>query len=342
MKDKILNSIHTKLSEGFKTNFYTKSEFESQFKKNQESIREKLTSLLDIYQDLRASDNPEVVKITLQDFIIQEFNRRQGYYGPHYTKNDIKSLKASKEYQFEAYEADYLKKIQCDNNYIVTSVIDFILNKTDDLTVLQEGQSELSISYMFWTFVHEKFQKVEESIKHNIAAILIQDPELIIESFKENYSSNPYLKLFDRTEQLLSDEPLSLFDSFIVNVGTVSYELGRSGWGTFIYQIENGKKRHSFSISLKDEKPMNGTFIHIFIIRPKFLIKFCITSEYTEVNRYIIHRDCEKVSVKNDCELVISKHHGNETIILDSRKEAFALQTKFLELREGRNHNLKL
>jgi len=341
MKDKILNSIHTKLCEGFKTNFYTKREFESQFQKNQESIREKLISLLDIYQELRESNNPEVVKITLQDFIIQEFNRKQGYYGHRYTKNDIESLKASQKVQFEAYEAVYLKKMQCDNNYIVTSVIDFILNKTDDLTVLKEGQSELSIPYMFWNFVHETFQKVEESMKHYFAAILIQDPEFIIKSFKENYPINPYLKLFDLTEQLLSDETFSIFDSFIVNVGTVSYESGRSGWGTFIYRIANGNKRHSFSISLKDEKPIEGPFIHIFIIRPKFLVKFCITSEHTEVNRYIIHRDCEKVSVKNDCELVISKHHGNETIILDSRKEAFALQTKFLELREGRNHNVK-
>lgn len=341
MKDKILNSVHTKLCDGFKTKFYTKKEFESQFQKDQGLIRKKLIGLLETYQELRASDNPEVVKITLQNFILQEFNRRQGYYEPRYTSNDIESLKTNKKYEFQSYEQDFRQKNKRDDKFIVTSVIDYVLNKTEDLTVLKEGESELSIPYMFWNFIHKVYEEVDESEKHYYASSLIQEPDRIIRIFKENYLTNPYLILFDRTEQLLSDETFSLFDSFIVNVGTVSYESGRSGWGTFIYRIENGTKQHSFSLSLKDEKPIGGPFINIFIIRPKFLVKFCITSEHTEVNRYIIHRDCEKVSVKNDCELVISKHHGNETIILDSRKEAFALQTKFLELREGRNQNIK-
>ena len=43
----------------------------------------------------------------------------------------------------------------------------------------------------------------------------------------------------------------------------------------------------------------------------------------------------EKISLKNEYEIVIVKHHGNETIVFDSRKEALAFQAKLIEIREG-------
>ena len=71
------------------------------------------------------------------------------------------------------------------------------------------------------------------------------------------------------------------------------------------------------------------------IFSKKHLIKLSITLNGVERTPYNIYRDCEKISLKNECEIVIVKHHGNETIIFDTRKEVLAFQLKLIEIREG-------
>ena len=73
----------------------------------------------------------------------------------------------------------------------------------------------------------------------------------------------------------------------------------------------------------------------------RHLLKISITIEETEQTPYIIYKDFEKVSLKNECEIFISKHHGNETIIFDSRSEALDFQRKVLELKEGRANSYR-
>lgn len=103
-----------------------------------------------------------------------------------------------------------------------------------------------------------------------------------------------------------------------------------------IFRYLIAKKTYSFSQSYKDEKLTDGEFINIFIFQTSYLIKISLTLDEVERTPFIIHRDCEKVSLKNECELVIIKHHGNETIIFDTKEEALYFQKKLIERREGK------
>ena len=44
-------------------------------------------------------------------------------------------------------------------------------------------------------------------------------------------------------------------------------------------------------------------------------------------------KDFEKVSLKNDSEILIAKHHGNETIIFETKKDAKEFQEKVFEMK---------
>jgi hypothetical protein len=50
--------------------------------------------------------------------------------------------------------------------------------------------------------------------------------------------------------------------------------------------------------SSKDEKPIGGHFIHIFILHPKHLEKISVTIKEVEQTKYIIAKEIEKLSIK--------------------------------------------
>lgn len=151
---------------------------------------------------------------------------------------------------------------------------------------------------------------------------------------------NTILQLFKITENQISDIEFSGLESYTINIGERKCIAERSGWTTNNFQVINNGKTYTFSTSTKDENKIEGKFIHIFILQlnKRHLLKISITIEETEQTPYIIYKDFEKVSLKNECEILISKHHGNETIIFDSKKEGLDFQAKVLELKEGRNN----
>jgi len=333
MKEKILNEIHKKLSEGFNTKFLSKKEFEKEFAEHHKTILDELISQVDTYNKLKETSNAEVIKIQRKDFILQQFNSNRYRYDTPYTDVSLATLEKEQDYAFNEYAKNYDWRLENGNEDIIVSLIDFMLEKIEAHTKLKDGESDLALPYLFWNY----FKSHEDKYRNKYeTAKLMKSPVSILVKFGEDYLSNTFIQLLDRASIELADEPLSSFDPFIVNVGIKSYEHGRAGWTTFYYKIYNNKKQHAFSSSLKDEKAIGGEFINVFVFQTKYLIKFSISISEVEVNRYIIYRDCEKVAVKNECELVISKHHGNETIIFDTKKEAVARQLKLLEARDGR------
>jgi len=190
---------------------------------------------------------------------------------------------------------------------------------------------------LVWNETHEKY--LEDNYHQSSNATKINEiknsPQEIIRKFADNYLSNKFIQLFERAEKLLIDETISNFDTVIVNIGTKDYEKERSGWTTNSYKVINNNIEYTYTNSSKDEKSTRGEFINIFIHQKKHLIKLSITLNEVKLIRYIIYRDCEKVILKNENEIEIIKHHGNETIVFDERKDALAFQTKLIEIREG-------
>lgn len=340
MKDKILNLIHKKLCEGFNTTFLPRTQFEKEFAEQEDSLLESVNSLTKTYFQLIESENPEVVKITKGQYIIDQFNFKNRN-SSKYSIEDLEVLKQKFKDDIEDHEDQYDRYIENGNKEYVTALISFINDRTAASASKNETKTELSIESLFWEHFHKNYLENRWGRMDDTNKI-INSADLIIKEFREQYLSNRYLNLLDLADKNISDENLSTFDEFIVNVGKRHYVNGHSGWSTSTFQIFNNGAEYNFSYSAKDEKRIQGDCINIFIFQSKYLIKVSVTLGEEEgapsIDRtpYIIHKDCEKMTLKNDCELVIVKHHGNETIIFDTRKEALAFQTKLIEIREGR------
>jgi len=339
MKDKILNTIYEKLCTGFKTNFMPRVLFERELSVHYDSLLKTLVNYTETYYGFKNSkkkkEYSKVVKITKDEFIIDKYNKRQSGYSKQYTIKDLDELK--KHHDFEHFEKTYDDRLKNEQEDVVhCSFFDFLLYNCNEFISSKEG-NELSIEYEFWTYIHNTYLG-NSNYRSRLTDEIVKTPDRILEKFKEYYLSNKYLILLDLAEKNLADENLSGFETYIINVGTRSYGNERAGWATITHNIINNDKNYSFSNSLKDEKAIRGECINIFIFQNKYLIKIAITLSEQERTPYIIQRDCEKVSLKNECEIVIAKHHGNETIIFDTRKDALEFQTKLIEIREGRKN----
>jgi hypothetical protein len=163
--------------------------------------------------------------------------------------------------------------------------------------------------------------------------------EDILKAFREKYITNEHLAIHAFANKYLDDIEFTGFETYIVNVGKRYSKQEHSGWNSNSFSVINNGQNFHFKSSSKDEKPIDGHFIHIFILHPKHLEKISIAIKEVEQTKYIIAREIEKLSIKNECEVLISKHHGNETIIFDSRKEALNFQNKILEIKEYRGPN---
>jgi hypothetical protein len=218
----------------------------------------------------------------------------------------------------------------------------FVVTKTKEIVTSLNDKDDFSIEKLFWnyflnsltTYDYEKQIRKEE---------LINSPETILEKFRLSYLSKELLKLLIITDKQLSDIEFSGLESCIINIGERKYVTERSVWITNNFQIINNGNKYTFSTSTKDESKIEGKFVNIFVLQlnKRHLLKISITVDETEQTPYIIHRDFEKVSLKNECEILIAKHHGNETLIFDSKNEALEFQRKVLELKEGRYNNYR-
>ena len=350
MNEKILNTIHKKLCDGFKIHFIPRGQFEVQVLEISNEILEKIIELTTTYLQLKHSkiedEFKRVIKKSKEEFILERFNSiyNQSYgYGRSiniYTIDNLLELQIARKDDFEKNSGLYDELFEDNNEQIVLSLLEFMENELYEEKSVQEeldDSENKSLEILFWEYFHEKYLEDNYHQSSNATKIneIKKSPQEIIRKFADNYLSNKFIQLFERAEKLLIDETISNFDTVIVNIGTKDYEKERSGWTTNSYKVINNNIEYTYTNSSKDEKSTRGEFINIFIHQKKHLIKLSITLNEVERIPYIIYRDCEKVKLKNENEIEIIKHHGNETIVFDERKDALAFQTKLIEIREG-------
>lgn len=350
MTEKLLNIIHKKLSNGFQIEFFKLSEFENLYSKHYSSLLVKLTSLTKTYYKLKQSENKdessEIIKIYKEEFIIQSFNNeRRGYDSQaKYTIDNLKELKETNEKSYNKYAEYYDNEFSNENGYygerFVIPLMTYVQAKIKETISSFDDNTELSIDKLFWNYILTSLTSWEDRIEKDE---LINSPETILEKFKNNYLSKEFPQLLNITYKQISDIEFSGLESCIINVGERKYVTERSGWTTNNFQVFNNSKKYTFTTSTKDESKIEGKFINIFVLQlnKRHLLKISITINETEQTPYIIYKDFEKVSLKNECEILISKHHGNETIIFDSKREALDFQAKVLELKEGRGNTYR-
>src|ERR1700752_1064967 len=344
MTEKILNTAYKKLCEGFKTNFLTREAFEKEISAISNSLLDTLVSLIKGYEKLKNSTNPSersgVVRISKDEYVLERFN--SDYFHNYsfasrnkYNIDHLLHLKSNNEEKYESYAADYEKSFERGDNKVVIPLIEFIASKFSSNDIETNITENQSIKKLFWGYFNEAYLANYHWRNNRTIEELLNSPEMVIQNFKKHYLLNIYIQLLDLTEKYLNDETFSGFETYTVNVGKRHSDIERGGWRANEFQVLNKGEEYSFSHSSKDEKRIDGEFINIFIFSKKHLIKLSITLNGVERTPYIIYRDCEKISLKNECEIVIVKHHGNETIIFDTRKEVLAFQLNLIEIREG-------
>lgn len=343
MKDKIESEIYNKLCEGFNCVFFTFNQFEIEYEKYYLSITTEVINLFQNYNNLKTSKNKEessqVVKIFIDDFIIQSFNEDCKYDFGHvdYTLKSLNWLKLNKVYEYDRYVKSYDTYFNDNHPSVVKSFNAFIKEKKS--AILAETEiNELSFEKLFWNYFVKNFRVYN----YNINAIEKNINNFFID-FRKVYLDNDILKIYEKAINQIKDIEITNYDSFVVNVGRRNYREGNSGWIINNFEVYNNKKEYEFSNSTKDESRLNGIFINLFLLQlnKKHLLKISVTLKETEQTPFIIWKDFEKISLKNDCEIFISKHHGNESIIFDSKIEAIKFQEKVIEIKEGRNNYKK-
>jgi hypothetical protein len=356
VKDSVLTVIHRKLCEAFKTRFLPRKEFERELANHADQLLATLISLTREYFRLREANDQEVVKITKDDFILQQFNSYAYHGSPKYTAADLERLKAGAVWtnpNYQHHASTYESFLKEERSEVVVSLADYIKSKT--LHLLSESQTPNpapSVTELFWGYFHKHYsgnhwRPPETAIEPQgrVTAIrpdwwwktpeIATDPQEVLDRFKFLSESNEYFELLDRAEQSIADVEAFGFELPVVNVGTMRYELSRSGWATTYYKVLDNDLIFHYTSSSKDEQVVEGDFVKIFIFQPakKRLLKITISRQEVD-QTYLIDRDFEKVSLKNDREILITKHHGNETIIFESRKDAKAFQEKILEMKQ--------
>ena len=338
MKEKILSDIYKKLSDGFDTVFFTLGQFEEEYEKYYLPLTTDIVNLFEKYKKFKQSKNKEestqVIKIYRDDFIVDCYNEEHKYTIKHedYSISDIKNLKKNKEYYYQKYVDDYDYKFDKNNSEIIISFNDFVKEVKKEFFIKNDINSTLSFEKKFWNYF-------------NIHLYLSNDKEFkvlidkVFDGFKKQYLEQDILKIYEIAVNQLNDIEISAVESYIVNIGNRNFHSGNSGWIINNFEVFNNKKTYRFSNSTKDESRLSGKFINVYFlqINKKHLLKISITINETEQIPFIIWKDFEKISLKNDCEIYISKHHSNESIVFDSKKEAINFQEKVLEIKERKN-----
>lgn len=334
MKDKILEKVHEKMCNEFETNFLPRKKFDKELSIISIIILEKLNKIIKEYQELINNSDKSVVKFTKNEYIVHRFSidNRRNY---RYIEDNINVtlIKSKYSYDYKNYGKYYDDGLANNDSSIVIPVSEFVKEKT----IEYELDNPKNLNEKFWYFFHKTFFENPNNGSFNVVSIeeLIHFPQYLIQLFSAHYLKNNYISLFDIVEKHIDDITFSPFDSVIVNVGDRNDIRGNGGWSTNEFKVINNKKAYSFILSSKDKKNIRGKFINIFVLNNKYLTKISVTLEEDEQTKYIVWKDCEKVTVKNESELFIEKHHGNETIIFDTRKDALAFRDKIIEIKEG-------
>jgi hypothetical protein len=346
MKEKILDTIYKKLTEAYKIQFIPFEDFEQQLADKHDEFVDSIVSYFQEYFHLMNSPNIEessqIIKMTKVDYILDRYNRNKHYYSEKYTKEDLGKLRQDNYYRL--YANDYKKFSSLPKNSCKIHLSEFLsaklIAKYPDFE-WDNFDSELTIENIFWgyffTFTRDNNSFFnEDCLRTSKGNSFKEIAEEILKEFRENYLTDEYLILHALCNKYIADVEFTGFETYIVNVGSRSTHKEHSGWNTNSFSVINNGQNFHFKSSSKDENPINSHFVQVFILHKKHLEKISVSLDEVEQTKFIISRDIEKLSIKNDCEVLISKHHGNETIIFDSRKEALSFQSKILELKEGK------
>lgn len=356
MKEKILDIIYTKLSEGYKTKFIPFNDFEEQLAEKKDYLIGLLSSYMQEYSRLLNSENTDdsngIIKVSKEDYILQKYN--SSHYGIKFNKENLDDFKNGTINQndietYKSLEEEYKGALYSTNRQFVIPLADYVMKTIEEkLPKISwvDFNTDTNLENLFWRFIYE----LAEDVNHDNTFLYyyyierIQENkdnffDKIVEDFRSKYLINEYLFLHHYADKYLSDIEFTGLETIIVNVGSRTFKKEHSGWITNMFNILNNDESYSYISTAKDVKLIKGHFINIFILQNKFLEKISIAIQEQEQTKFIISKDFEKLSIKNECEVHISKHHGNETIIFDSKKEALKFQSKILELKEWKGQN---
>lgn len=312
--------------------------FESEFEIQKDDLVKKLSQIVNQYSQLLKKRDKKVIKISEADYILEMYNQSKSNHSNKYTKKDLKSLKIENVKTYNSYAEKYNNSFQNKYEKTYVDLKEFIISETELLYPPNKKIYEYTIEDFLWHFIHTKHFFIELENEHKQQESLVQ----LLSNFKNHYKELDLYKLINCLEQNFDSNYDNSLYQIIINVGKKSSETNRNGYTNTNYTVFNDKKEFKFSSSSKDEKSFSGPFINIFIIQTKYLIKLTFGIDNNEEIKYIIKSDCEKVNIIKNLEMCISKHHGNETIIFDTKEDAAKCRDKFIEIREGRwNNNYK-
>ena len=312
--------------------------FEREFEIQKDDLIKKLSQLVNQYSQLLKKRDKKVIKISEDEYILEMYNDSRSNHSNKYTKKDLKNLKIENVKTYNSYAERYNTSFQ--NSYEDTCVKlkEYIITETTLLNPADKKIFEYTIEDFFWRYIHSTRFYIDNENEKN----LIESINKVVNDCKKHYQELELYKLINCLEQNFDSNYDNSLYQIIINVGKKSSETNRNGYTNTNYTVFNDKKEFKFSSSSKDEKSFSGPFINIFIIQSKYLIKLTFGIDNNEEIKYIIKSDCEKVNIIKNLEMCISKHHGNETIIFDTKEDATKCRDKFIEIREGRwNNNYK-
>ena len=335
-KEKIIDIAFKKLCEVFKVTFIPRSVFEAELKSCSHELLAKLQSFVDGYLQACKSESRTIVQITKNQYVEDCFNQRFGWL--KYSFKDAPILK--KEPNYDRYVSDYEDHL-VNGDKVVIPIFYIIRDEIKDW--LTTDSTEKTVTELFWQYFYALVyeDKILKDDGYTIEQLdhkgFLESPELALDKFKKHYLSNEYLMVHHRMEMAIKDIKFPIFE-FVVNVGTRKSEMDRSGWVNNSFEVTNQGNTYSYTTSAKDEGRINGPFVDVYIAQyeKRRLNKISAYSTETFETSYLMYRDLEKITIKNNCQVMISKHHGNETIIFDSKEEADRFQEKVMDIREGR------
>lgn len=325
-KEKIIDIVYEKLCDSFDTYFITSVEFVEQFEFIKNKIVEQILFFSTEYDRFLVSKNKEekvqLLSINKETYIQSKFN--SNWQTKHIALHKLK-IEYSEDY--EKFAKDFEDLFEA-SEQIFKDKDSFIAMKIYGKFSKNETTKENHLLKEFLTFLRKSYYNFGEF-----------DFEEKCVKFQKLYLNSTNVKLYDLTKMNLAYIEFSGFEQVVVNVGSRNVTTGHSGWATNTFEVINNKSKYNFSTSAKDEKLIGGQFIHIFILQSqkKRLVKLSINLLETDQTTFLIYRDFEKISLKNDCEILITKHHGNEYLIFDNRKEALNFQEKIMEMKTGNN-----
>ena len=334
MKDRILAVVHEKLTVAFEEKFLPTSEFEAVWDSFFEETFEEFSTVFEGYLEKKKVNDISLRTVTLERFLSQQQygysqrNEYRFYKNPHGFRlqrsdeeiDEILKLGYTKKYDENVANGDYNENFQKFFHHYIQNHFDHNTSKLRSLFFISVFKSQ---GY---------YQSIEGLKDENVLNAL----KTLVLEVRKIHSANQSRQILDLSDDNLTDFNFKNVSCFVVNVGTRSGYKGYSGWMNHEYAVTNNSQKYNFTSSTKNEEKIEGDFAHLFLLEDKYLVKIFISVKSCEVTKYSISRDMEKITIKNGVEVFIAKHHGNETIIFDSRSEASDFLDQILAIKEGK------